>query len=77
MNPRAAQPASRTTSHPARNRAAANAPLWMYFSMSVVRFSGLYQWKLSLASEGEDDTVSGKDLDVRGYQLVIGRRLGN
>jgi heme-degrading monooxygenase HmoA len=40
-------------------------------------FSGLYQWKLSLDSEGEDDSVSGKDLDVRGYQLVTGRRLGN
>lgn len=38
-------------------------------------FSGLYQWKLSLASEGEGETVSGKDLDVRGYQLVTGRRL--
>jgi heme-degrading monooxygenase HmoA len=40
-------------------------------------FSGLYQWKLSLASEGEGETVSGKDLDVRGYQLVTGRRLGD
>jgi len=40
-------------------------------------FSGLYQWKLSLASEGEDDSVSGKNLDVRGYQLVTGRRLGS
>ena len=40
-------------------------------------FSGLYQWKLSLASEEEGATVSGKDLDVRGYQLVTGRRLGN
>ncbi len=40
-------------------------------------FSGLYQWKLSLASEGSGDSVSGKDLDVRGYQLVTGRRLGD
>ena len=38
-------------------------------------FSGLYQWKLSLASEEKGETVSGKDLDVRGYQLVTGRRL--
>jgi heme-degrading monooxygenase HmoA len=38
-------------------------------------FSGLYQWKLSLASEGDGESVSGKDLDVRGYQLVTGRRL--
>jgi len=40
-------------------------------------FSGLYQWKLSLASDGERESVSGKDLDVRGYQQVIGRRLGD
>jgi len=38
-------------------------------------FSGLYQWKLSLAPSGERDEVSGKDLDVRGYQLVTGRRI--
>jgi len=38
-------------------------------------FSGLYQWKLSLAADEEGATVSGKDLDVRGYQLVTGRRL--
>jgi len=38
-------------------------------------FSGLYQWKLSLAPSGEREGVSGKDLDVHGYQLVTGRRL--
>jgi len=38
-------------------------------------FSGLYQWKLSLAPDGRRENVSGKDLDVRGYQQVIGRRL--
>jgi len=40
-------------------------------------FSGLYQWKLSLASEEKGDNVSGRDLDVRGYQLVTGRRLSD
>ena len=40
-------------------------------------FSGLYQWKLSLATDDQRESVSGKDLDVRGYQQVIGRRLGN
>jgi heme-degrading monooxygenase HmoA len=39
-------------------------------------FSGLYQWKLSLATDGRRESVSGKDLDVRGYQQVTGRRLG-
>jgi heme-degrading monooxygenase HmoA len=39
-------------------------------------FSGLYQWKLSLAADGQREGVSGKDLDVRGYQQVTGRRLG-
>ena len=39
-------------------------------------FSGLYQWKLSLAADGQRESVSGKDLDVRGYQQVVGRRLG-
>jgi len=38
-------------------------------------FSGLYQWKLSLAPSREGDTVSGQDLDVSGYRLVTGRRL--
>jgi heme-degrading monooxygenase HmoA len=40
-------------------------------------FSGLYQWKLSLATDDQRESVSGKDLDVRGYQQVVGRRLGN
>lgn len=40
-------------------------------------FSGLYQWKLSLATDSQRESVSGKDLDVRGYQQVIGRRLGD
>ena len=39
-------------------------------------FSGLYQWKLSLAPAREGDTVSGRDLDVSGFRLVTGRRLG-
>jgi heme-degrading monooxygenase HmoA len=40
-------------------------------------FSGLYQWKLSLGPTGERETVTGKDLEVRGFQVVTGRRLGN
>jgi heme-degrading monooxygenase HmoA len=38
-------------------------------------FSGLYQWKLSLSPTDDSDTVTGKHLDVRGFQVVIGRRL--
>lgn len=38
-------------------------------------FSGLYQWKLSLAPAREGGTVSGRDLDVSGFRLVTGRRL--
>lgn len=38
-------------------------------------FSGLYQWKLSLGPADERGTVSGKDLDVRGFQVVTGRRI--
>ena len=38
-------------------------------------FSGLYQWRLSLGSEQERSTVKGKDLRVRGFQVVTGRRL--
>jgi heme-degrading monooxygenase HmoA len=37
-------------------------------------FSGLYQWKLSLGPETDRETVSGRDLDVEGYQVVTGRR---
>ena len=38
-------------------------------------FSGLYQWKLSLDSSGDRSSVSGKDLDVRGFKVVTGRNL--
>ena len=37
--------------------------------------SGLYQWKLSLASVGERRPVEGRDLEVRGYQILAGRQL--
>jgi quinol monooxygenase YgiN len=39
-------------------------------------FSGLYQWKLSLGTEEGRDEVRGKDLDIRGFRVVTGRRLG-
>ena len=38
-------------------------------------FSGLYQWKLSLAPTREDQEVSGKDLEVSGFHVVTGKRL--
>lgn len=38
-------------------------------------FSGLYQWKMSLDPSGERASVTGKDLDVKGFQVVIGRRI--
>jgi len=38
-------------------------------------FSGLYQWKLSLSPSDDGDTVTGKHLDVRGFQVVTGRSL--
>jgi len=38
-------------------------------------FSGLYQWKLSLGSSQERSTVTGKDLNVRGFKVVTGRSL--
>jgi hypothetical protein len=38
-------------------------------------FSGLYQWKLSLGSSPERSTVTGKDLNVRGFKVVTGRSL--
>jgi heme-degrading monooxygenase HmoA len=38
-------------------------------------FSGLYQWKLSLSPSDDSDTVTGKHLDVRGFQVVMGRSL--
>ena len=38
-------------------------------------FSGLYQWRLALDSAQQRNLVSGKDLKVRGFQVVTGRRL--
>ncbi len=38
-------------------------------------FSGLYQWRLSLGESQERSSVTGKDLDVRGFQVVTGRSL--
>jgi heme-degrading monooxygenase HmoA len=38
-------------------------------------FSGLYQWKLSLSDTEEGDTVTGRHLDVKGFQVVTGRSL--
>lgn len=38
-------------------------------------FSGLYQWRLSLGESQERSTVTGKDLKVRGFQVVTGRSL--
>lgn len=37
--------------------------------------SGLYRWKLSVASAGERRQVEGRDLEVRGYQILAGRQL--
>ena len=36
---------------------------------------GLYQWRLSLGESQDQSTVSGKDLNVRGFQVVTGRSL--
>ncbi len=38
-------------------------------------FSGLYQWRLSLATAGEERSVSGSDLDVSGYTVLAGRQM--
>ena len=38
-------------------------------------FSGLYQWRLSLDTPQERNTVTGKDLKVRGFQVMTGRSL--
>jgi heme-degrading monooxygenase HmoA len=38
-------------------------------------FSGYYQWKLSLGPDTGRDEVTGKDLEVRGFRVVTGRRL--
>jgi heme-degrading monooxygenase HmoA len=40
-------------------------------------FSGLYQWRLSLSPSDDRRSISGKDLDVRGFQVVTGKRLGS
>lgn len=37
--------------------------------------SGLYQWRLSLAPEGETRGIRGSDLSVTGFQVIAGRRL--
>ena len=38
-------------------------------------FSGLYQWKLSLSPSDDSEKVTGRHLDVRGFQVVMGRSL--
>lgn len=38
-------------------------------------FSGFYQWKLSLGPDPARDEVTAKDLDVRRFRVVTGRRL--
>ncbi len=38
-------------------------------------FSGLYQWRLALDTSQQRSSVSGKDLKVRGFQVMTGRRL--
>ena len=40
-------------------------------------FSGLYQWRLSLSPAEERRSISGKDLDVRSFQVVTGKRMGS
>jgi heme-degrading monooxygenase HmoA len=40
-------------------------------------FSGLYQWRLSASPSEDRRSISGKDLDVKGFQVVTGRRLGS
>jgi heme-degrading monooxygenase HmoA len=40
-------------------------------------FSGLYQWRLSLSGPEDPRPISGKDLDVRGFQVVTGKRIGS
>jgi len=40
-------------------------------------FSGLYQWRLSLSASKDRTSISGKDLDVKSFQVVTGRRLGS
>ena len=40
-------------------------------------FSGLYQWRLSLSPSEDRRSISGKDLDVKSFQVVTGRRVGS
>lgn len=40
-------------------------------------FSGLYQWRLSLSASKDRRSISGKDLDVKSFQVVTGKRLGS
>jgi heme-degrading monooxygenase HmoA len=40
-------------------------------------FSGLYQWRLSLTPSEDRRAISGKDLDVKSFRVVTGRRLGS
>ncbi len=40
-------------------------------------FSGLYQWRLSLSPSEDRRSITGKDLDVKSFQVVTGRRLGS
>lgn len=40
-------------------------------------FSGLYQWRLSLRESEDRKSISGKDLDVKGFQVVTGKRMGS
>ncbi len=39
-------------------------------------FSGYYQWKLSLEPGMDEDADTSKKLDVRGFRVVTGKRLG-
>ncbi len=40
-------------------------------------FSGLYQWRMSLSASEDRRSISGKDLDVKSFQVVTGKRLGS
>jgi heme-degrading monooxygenase HmoA len=40
-------------------------------------FSGLYQWRISLRGSEDRRSISGKDLDVKGFQVVTGKRMGS
>jgi hypothetical protein len=39
-------------------------------------FSDLYQWNIALSGDPESNTTaSSRGIDVKGYQLVVGRKL--